>query len=526
MSKEEAFDKIKLVNNEVNEKSSIRKEGKIKMREIILGTNNQGKINEMKEILKETEVISLKEAGIDIDVEEDKDTFEENALKKATEITKITKKDGIADDSGLCIEALNGFPGVQTKRFLGEEATDEQRNDDLLKKLERFQKREQRKAKMVTCIALKKTEGEEFIFRGELNGYISLEKRGSNGFGFDQIFEIEDGRTLAELEAEEKNKISSRKIALEKLKDEILILENENKIPIFLKEMLEKQYGKEKTEEIMKGYERKRKVTFRVNTLKTTIEEVTKKLKKEAISYQRVSWSKEAFIIDELREKEIETLEMYQKGEIYLQSLSSMLPPILLEPKEKESILDMAAAPGSKTTQMAAISKNQALITACEKNPIRAERLKYNLEKQGATSAYVMVTDARKLDDFFAFDKILLDAPCSGSGIIQISELNKKQNFNQKLIEKSCEAQINLLKKAIKILKSGKEMIYSTCSILNCENEKIIEEVLKSKQVEIVPIELENQEDIPILPTNIKGTLCVCPNELYEGFFVAKLRKK
>jgi len=184
-------------------------------------------------------------------------------------------------------------------------------------------------------------------------------------------------------------------------------------IPEFLIEMLEKQYGKEIVEEILKGYHQKRTVTFRVNTLKTTVEEIEKKLKEKQIEWEKVSWSKEAFLLKETSEKEIEELEMYQNGEIYLQSLSSMLPPIILNPKQDYDILDMAAAPGGKTTQMATLTQNKAHITACEMNGIRLERLKYNIEKQGATSVYVMPIDSRKMDDFFSFDQVLLDAPCS-----------------------------------------------------------------------------------------------------------------
>lgn len=186
------------------------------MEEIILATNNKGKIKELQEILKEYKLISLKEAGIDIEVVEDKDTFEGNALKKAIEICKITSKICIADDSGLCIDELNGFPGVKTARFLGENATQDERNSYILEKLKDLEK-DKRKAKVVTCIAVAKPDGSNNTYIGTLEGYISKEKRGENGFGFDEIFELEDGKTLAELSEEEKNKISSRRQALEKL---------------------------------------------------------------------------------------------------------------------------------------------------------------------------------------------------------------------------------------------------------------------------------------------------------------------
>ncbi len=183
----------------------------------------------------------------------------------------------------------------------------------------------------------------------------------------------------------------------------------------------------------------------------------------------------------------------------------------------------MAAAPGGKTTQIAAMTNNKAHITACEMNKIRAERLKFNIEKQGATSVYVMLKDARNINDFFSFDQILLDAPCSGSGTIDIQNSKLNQYFTPKLIEKSVKTQKALLKKAIKLLKPGKEMIYSTCSVLEAENEQIIKEILKEGQAQIV--DLEPKEGIPLLPVKIKGTIGVCPNNLYEGFFVAKLRK-
>ncbi len=163
-----------------------------------------------------------------------------------------------------------------------------------------------------------------------------------------------------------------------------------------------------------------------------------------------------------------------------------------------------------------------AHITACEMNKVRLERLKYNIEKQGASSVYIMQKDARNLEDFFAFDQILLDAPCSGSGTLNIKNPKLKETFTGTLIKKSIEAQRKLLTKAITILKSGHEMVYSTCSILEEENENIIEPFIKARKVEIVPIKVEA---LPLLPVKIEGTICIPPNELYEGFFVAKLRK-
>lgn len=184
-------------------------------------------------------------------------------------------------------------------------------------------------------------------------------------------------------------------------------------MPEFLKDMLNNQYDEKTVKNIIEGYNVKRPVTFRVNTLKADTIEIENTLRKAEIEFERVTWSKEAFILKNVSEKDIENMEIYKNGEIYLQSLSSMLPPIILGPKENTDILDMCAAPGGKTTELATLTKNNAHITACEMNNIRLERLKYNIEKQGATSVYTMQTDSRKIDDFFSFDQILLDAPCS-----------------------------------------------------------------------------------------------------------------
>lgn len=158
-------------------------------------------------------------------------------------------------------------------------------------------------------------------------------------------------------------------------------------------------------------------------------------------------------IVKNVREDTLKELEVYKKGEIYLQSLSSMLPPIVLEPKENTDILDMCAAPGGKTTELASLTNNNANITACELNKIRIEKLKYNIEKQGATSVYIMQEDGRKINDFFSFDNILLDAPCSGSGTLNVENVNLEKTFTEKLLEKS-QKHIRIVKQSSKNIKT------------------------------------------------------------------------
>ncbi len=296
-------------------------------------------------------------------------------------------------------------------------------------------------------------------------------------------------------------------------------------IPNFLYNLLLQQYGKEITQKIIEGYSQKRPVTLRANTLKTNIQNIKNILDTLGYTYKEISWYKDALMIENVFEEQIKNLQIYKNGEIYLQNLSSMIPPLVLSPEENENILDMTAAPGGKTTQMLALSQNCAYITACEKNKIRAERLQYNLNKLGANRVNVMITDARKLDSFFSFDKILLDAPCSGSGTISIFDKNLETIFTEELVNRSSKIQSSLFEKALTLLNSGHEMVYSTCSILSKENEEIIQKFIDLKKVEVIPICLSSFSDVNLLPTSIEGTLCICPSNLYEGFFVAKLRK-
>ena len=187
-------------------------------KEIVIASGNKGKIKETQEILKEYKIIPMSEIGIDIDVEEDQDTFEGNAIKKAETIAKkLGGKMCIADDSGIEIEYLDVFPGVYTKRW--HQGTDRERNLAIIEKLKGVSK-ENRKIKFITAMAI--SDGENTITAiGDIDGYVVEMPRGDNGFGFDEIFELENGKTLAEISQDEKNEISARKKTLELLKNKL-----------------------------------------------------------------------------------------------------------------------------------------------------------------------------------------------------------------------------------------------------------------------------------------------------------------
>ena len=191
---------------------------------IFLATGNKHKIKEIEKIFKmdNVEILSIND-GIEIpEVEEDGTTFEENSKKKALEIAKFTNMITIADDSGLCVDALDGAPGVYSARYAGEHGNDLDNNKKLVRELQGI---ENRKARFVCVITLAKPTGETYSFRGEVEGDIIDVPQGTEGFGYDPHFFMKEyGKTLAEI-PEIKNRISHRARALEKLKenlDEIL----------------------------------------------------------------------------------------------------------------------------------------------------------------------------------------------------------------------------------------------------------------------------------------------------------------
>lgn len=294
-------------------------------------------------------------------------------------------------------------------------------------------------------------------------------------------------------------------------------------IPQFLMDKLINQYGSD-VDKIINGYKKQRYTTFRINELKSNKKEITDILLSKNFILEKVKDIPYAFIVKNKTEKDLKELDIYKNGFIYIQSLSSMLPVIALDPKDFEHILDMTAAPGSKTTQIAMITNNKARITACERNKIRCDRLKYNLDLQGVKCTTVMNIDSRDLDDLFSFDKILLDAPCSGSGIVFINNISENNMFNKEQFEKLKKNQLTLLRKALKLLKPKEKMVYSTCSILSCENEEVIEEIKKEFDITILKTNLD-LSNYNLLPTKIDGTICICPDEYYEGFFIALIQK-
>ena len=195
---------------------------------IVFATGNSGKVKEIQMIMEDTgmEVLSMKEAGISVDIEENGTTYEENALIKAREVAKYTDAIVMADDSGLEVDYLNKEPGILSARYLGEDTSYRIKNRNLIDRLAGVPD-EKRTARFVCAIAAVLPDGKELTTRATIEGRIGYEEKGSNGFGYDPIFYVpEFGKTTAELSEEEKNQVSHRGKALRLMKEELKRYEN------------------------------------------------------------------------------------------------------------------------------------------------------------------------------------------------------------------------------------------------------------------------------------------------------------
>lgn len=404
-----------------------------------------------------------------------------------------------------------------------------------------------------------------------------------------------------------------------------------SKLPIDFINELNNDFTERNVDKILTGMSEERYTTFRVNYLKSNEVEVEDELVKNGVEFDKVNITEietksetdfetyfnfNAYVIYNKNEKDLSKLKIYEDGKIYVQSISSMIPPIILRPEPGERVLDMAAAPGSKTTQMAAMMNNDGYILANEIDKFRCEKLKYNVEKQGASIVHIINKDGTQLfnsaksadietkgcndhsynsdssdnDDNNAnndnsdnnrknesdeiiknFDKILVDAPCSGEGRFIVSNKKTYEHWSLKMQKELVEIQKKLLYNAINLCKINGTILYSTCALSLEENEKVIDWAINNFNIEIEKINIniciekntrvklndklsqtsksetnltskletnlnEEKEFVSYnswvtkgnkkgLSDEIKKTIKILPNKLLEGFYVAKIKK-
>ena len=272
--------------------------------------------------------------------------------------------------------------------------------------------------------------------------------------------------------------------------------------PLFeerFKELLGDEY-----EEFVETILKPQRKSFRINTQKVEdVEKCIKNLQSRGVSTTQVSWDKNSYFLnldDEDSRSDLGNLYEHFLGKIYVQEATSLLPPLVAQIPEEISedfkVLDMCAAPGSKTTQIAALMQNKGTLIANELDYSRLSPLKLNLERSGFTNIVIINNDGTKLQGEEIYDRIILDAPCSGSGVIRKSPLTLKK-YNPRQLQQVVGVQKKLLIKALELLKIGGIMTYSTCSIDPEENELVAQWFLEEygDYVELLPIELEGIEN-------------------------------
>ncbi len=290
-------------------------------------------------------------------------------------------------------------------------------------------------------------------------------------------------------------------------------------------------------EQIVFALSSERPTTLRVNTLKSDAPTVTTLLASRGIALEALPWNPDFFILKNSTLRALSETPEYKEGLLYVQSLSSMLPPLILNPKPGEKVLDMAAAPGSKTTQMAALMGNSGEIVANDTSRERIYRLKANLATQGVTNAKTAKEDGRSIWQQYPeyFDKTLVDVPCSMEGRFNSDDPKTYEDWSLKKVKDLSHLQRWMLRSAVSATKPGGTIVYSTCTLSPEENEEVVDWIMEKEKGHITLEEVEVPGlhfDPPILHWGTKNydqhigrTARVYPRTLMEGFYITKIRK-
>lgn len=269
--------------------------------------------------------------------------------------------------------------------------------------------------------------------------------------------------------------------------------------------------------------------SIRVNTLKTSIKEIKERLNEWNL--KQVPWCKEGFWISNER-RDVGNLLEHVLGYFYVQEAASMIPPVVLRPVSGDTVLDMCAAPGSKTSQIAQYMKNKGLLVANDYKGDRLAALGINLQRCGVTNSAISLMYGQHFKDM-QFDRVLVDAPCSGTGTIRKS-LKTIRIWNINMIKKLSFTQKKLLETGFNVLKHGGTLVYSTCSVEPLEDEGVVSWLLeKYDNAKLEKIDLDIKKTKPILDyekekyqDDVKKTLRIWPQDNdTEGFYVAKIKK-
>jgi 16S rRNA C967 or C1407 C5-methylase (RsmB/RsmF family) len=329
-----------------------------------------------------------------------------------------------------------------------------------------------------------------------------------------------------------------------------------NTLPAQLLERWKEMYSARELKQLLHVLSQEQSISFRTNTLITNEDNLEDSLSKKGFLLEKLKWYSSAFILKNKSVSELTETEEYKNGLLYIQNLSSMIPPVIMDPKPNEKILDLTAAPGSKSTQIAMLTNNNAQIVANDSSRSRLYKMERILHDYGIpfqklkgnqifgkseflTDAKFMITNFRgeRFWKMFPeyFDKTLVDVPCSMEGRIRCDDPKSYKDWSIKKIKQLSKLQRYLLRSAVSATRVGGTITYSTCTLTPEENEEVIEWVV-DKTPEALSVEKINIPHLPLQPgltswkkkqfTYTANCARVFPTQTMEGFFVAKLYKK
>jgi len=310
-------------------------------------------------------------------------------------------------------------------------------------------------------------------------------------------------------------------------------------LPEAFRERLERIVSREKLSQILDTFDAPKNVTFRVNTLKSTPQQLETKLSAANIEFEKIDWDilDGVYRIPNANKQALTQTSMFYEGELYIQNLSSMIPPLLLSPQPEETVLDLAAAPGGKTLMLAGMMQNTGWLSAVEMQRERFFRMCDNLKTQGVTNAHTYMTDGRSVGKKCPemFDRILLDAPCSSEARFKTHDPKSMSYWSIHKVKETSKLQQRMLLSAYDALKVGGRLVYSTCSFSPEENESPLNYLLKrhGEHLRTLPINLPfDNIQKPLekwgketYDERIQNAVRILPTDTIDGFFICLLEK-
>jgi 16S rRNA (cytosine1407-C5)-methyltransferase len=313
----------------------------------------------------------------------------------------------------------------------------------------------------------------------------------------------------------------------------------------------------ERLEQVLSSFAVEKPVTFRINTLRGACDQVLQALEALKVPVSPIPWVTDAekqivgFQTAREHRERLTHSSIGDDGKIYIQNCSSMLAPLVLNPQPDEMVLDLAAAPGGKTTQLAQLMNNQGTLSAVEAVRKRMFKLQANLKRCGVENTKTYLADGRSVGGKTPerFDRVLLDAPCSSESRFRTGEPKSWETWSSRKLRETSRKQVGLLKAALHATKIGGEVLYCTCSLAPEENERTVHQVFKKlgKAIEVLPIDLQRFESMDghpistsIAANSMAGLTCfdgqdfnpqvahclrVLPNDFWDAFFLARIRK-